>query len=85
MVEFWGEGAFEVHSIMPWERERLRGLVVDDLWSRNGLVRDTMLQYLHFTTSLSGGALGQSSGTLWGQGDFGQMGKPAIPVRWLRT
>ncbi|KAL5798414.1 hypothetical protein ACOSQ2_003234 [Xanthoceras sorbifolium] len=32
-----------------------------------------------FTTSLSGGALGQSSGTLWGQGDFGQMGKPAIP------
>lgn len=38
---------FEVHSIMPWERERLRGLVVDDPWSRNGLVRDTMLQYLH--------------------------------------
>ncbi|KAI9182124.1 hypothetical protein LWI28_022330 [Acer negundo] len=37
----------QVHSIMPWERERLRGIVVDDPWSRNGLVRDTMLQYLH--------------------------------------
>jgi hypothetical protein len=38
------EGPFEVHSIMPWER--LRGIIVDDPWSRNGLLRDTMLQYL---------------------------------------
>lgn len=36
--------------------------------------------YSNFTSSFSGGALRQSSGALWGQVDFGKMGKLAIPV-----
>ncbi|KAK2633631.1 hypothetical protein Ddye_032790 [Dipteronia dyeriana] len=38
--------------------------------------------YSTFTTSLSGGALGQSSGTLWGQGDSVPIHRVARAVLW---